>query len=395
MAKTRSTKKVSSTPTKSSAKSTPKSNSKSKAKTSAAASASPSAAKSKAKKQITQEIIEIASEEPEEVPSKETKASIVADKQIDKAISELKKFFKQQSQERKESADKLSLFEDDSDGNENDFFVTVTTKKYYSDKPNFKPKQIKLTNSIRNDFNVCLIVRDNLITSNDQLETIQNSNIPSLSKIYTLTQIKTEFKPFEKRRQLAAEYNLFLADDAVINSLPSALGNAFYGRAKAPVSIKVTSTKNKKELSVKTLTNQFEKALSSTSFLPPVSNNVVVKAGLIDSFTKAQLVQNVQDVVKFFDEKLVAAIYVKTRYSPALPVFYTDKIYSSEDVIESKAQAPVEEDDEEVAYEKGLLEFADSEEVAKVLGKELRSIKTGSKTKAAKKAHPSTKPLKI
>lgn len=381
MAKTRSVKKGTSTPTKNSANSTPKSKSKASVKV----SASPSAGKAKSK---AKEIIEIASEEPE--------SSLASDKQIKKAISELKKFSKLQAEARKEASDKQSLFDDDTDGNESDLFVTLSTKKFYSEKPNFKPKQVKLTNSFRSDYKTCLIVRDNLITSNDQLETIESSNIPSLAKIYTLTQIKTEFKPFEKRRQLAADFDLFLADDAVINSLPSALGNAFYERSKAPVSIRVTSTKNKKELSVQTLINQFEKALSSTSFLPPVSNNVVVKAGVIDLLTEEQLVQNVQDVVKFFDEKLVASIFVKTRYSPALPIYYTDKIYSSEDVVENNPAAVVEEEDEDIAYEKGLLELADSEEVAKVLGRELRSVKNMSKAKAAKKSRSSTaKPLKI
>lgn len=348
------------------------------------------------KKQDKSQTVTSKSQESQALPSK-----YIADKQIDKAITELKKFFENESKTKSNNSEKNSLFADDDIIEDAELFVTVSTKKFYANKPSLKPKSIKLSHSIHNkeDLKTCLIIKDDLVTNESELEKIENANLPTLKQILTLNQLKTDYKHFEKRRQLYSQFDLFLADDRIFNSLPNVLGKAFFGKSinKNPTAIRICSNKDKKNLSLVTLQNQFEKVLSSTKFLPPVGTNIVIKTGLINGdLSKKQLVENIQDIVLSFDKDTVRSIFIKTSKSPSLPIFYTDKLYNSSDILENEISIDTKEgDDFDAAYESGLLELADEDTVAKVLGKELSSLKKSSKFKAADKIKKSSKPIKI
>lgn len=45
-----------------------------------------------------------------------------------------------------------------------------------------------------------------------------------LAKVITLSKLKSKFESFEARRQLAASYDLFLADSRIAPRLPALLG---------------------------------------------------------------------------------------------------------------------------------------------------------------------------
>lgn len=342
-----------------------------------------------------------------EVPSKEVKskglqseesqASIVSKNVADKAISELGKYLDRET--AKEESNKTLLF--DNDDETRNLFLQITTKKFYSSKPNFKPKMIKLTNSYLNpeskSLKTCLIIRDQLITDNEQLETIENANLPTLQQIIPLNALKTEYKHYEKRRQLYSEYDLFLVDDALLNSMPTLLGKIFYGNGnkKIPLPIRVTSTSNNKEFSITTIGNQLSKCLTSTFFLPPVGVNISIKIGTItEDFQQNQLVENLQDVLNHFDKDTLRSVMIKTDHSPALPLYYTEKLYSDEDVLSDANAMPSKKSDDnnEVklsAFEKGLLELGDADEVAKIIGKKL---KKKQEQEQQQKQHKVTKP---
>lgn len=343
---------------------TPLSEKTKKVKSKAAVEASPSARKVKSGR-VTK-----TPEKKKSTEAKKTPLTPVTDKVATGALEQLVKFVGEQDKPAK-----LELFDDEDDKST---YLQITTKKFYSNKPNFKPKVIKLSNTPITqdqfeDFKICLIVRDDLITSEAQIEQIESENIKHLSKIYTLKDIKTEFKPFEKRRQLYDDYEMFLVDDALMNSLPSLLGKVFYdnGNSKIPLPIRITSTGNPKQLSLTTLKNQVEKSLNSTFFLPPVGVNVLVKIGAINKHEISKLAENIKDVVQSFDISSLRSIMVKTTSSPALPLFYSEKIYEESDVIENVKKDKKSKEKKLSAFERGLLEIGTPEDVTKIIGKKL------------------------
>ncbi|KAI3405177.2 CIC1 [Candida oxycetoniae] len=342
-----------------------------------------------------------------EVTTTDVPSSVVIPEKVSrKALSELTKFLLREGSKSTLSDRKSQLFEDD-DTSDRTAYLTIESKKFFSGKPQFKPKTIKLTKPIYNESDVktCLIVRDEIVKSNGDIEKIEEASLNTLENILPVSVIKTNYKSFESRRQLYSEYDLFLVDDAVLNSMPKLLGKVFYKTNKIPIPIRVTTSSNNKELSLQTLKNQLEKCLHSTHYLPPQGTIISIKIGYISGdddgekdapvFSKEDLVKNINDVVSAFDIDTVKTIMLKTVTSPALPLFYTDKLYDEDlDVLkETPSDKEVEKTSKgESAFEKTLLELADAQTVGKVLGKKLRDDKKKKKSKSIKKS--STKSIK-
>ncbi|KAK6202826.1 ribosomal protein L1p/L10e family-domain-containing protein [Scheffersomyces amazonensis] len=334
---------------------------------------------------------------------KEEQKSIVATKVAAKAVSELAKFLQRESASTKETS-KSDLFAEEDDDESKNLYLQINTKKFYSSKPQFKPKLIQLSHSIYNQdqLKTCLIIRDQLVTTSEQLETLENEDLPTISQILPLKSLKTEYKNFEKRRQLYSEYDLFLVDDALLNLMPTLLGKVFYGNGnnKIPLPIRVSSTSNNKEFSVVTIKNQLDKCLKSTAFLPPMGVNISIKIGSItDTYTQEDLVENLQDALLAFDKESLRSVSLKTSTSPSLPLFYAEKLYDEDtDVIENIKQTKSTKQEIEgpklSSFEKGLLELGDAEQVAKIIGKKLSTKSTAKSTPKANKVTKSTKKSK-
>lgn len=324
--------------------------------------------------------------------SNEEQTSIVSKEVALKAITALSKYVNNQKASKK--SDKSSLFDDEDDEPKNNLYLQVNTKKFFSDKPQFKPKVIKLSKPIYDldSVKTCLIIRDLLVTTSEQLEEIENANIPTLSQIYTLTQIKKEFKPFEKRRELYSSFDLFLVDDALMNLMPTALGKIFYGSSnnKSPLPIRVGSTSNSNQISITTLKNQVEKSLNSTYFLPPMGVNVSIKFGALSN-DEDMLFANLNDVLATFESDSIKSIMMKSTDSPALPLFYTDKLYSEADVAEDKQDKETKKSKEVrlTAFEQGLLELGNVDEATKIIGKKLKQQNKNDSVKSNKVTKPS------
>lgn len=370
MAKTRSKKsQVAGTPTKKPESPSTKKNA------SSAAAASP-----QPKKAAKQSPKKAAKEEPKESASNASEDSYVAREQLEKALVELEKFVKRQ--EDSNDSGKSQLFELDEATLSKRLYVEVQKKKFFSRKADIKARFIELPKphleaGPDEELKTCLFIRDHFITDEDKLLQVEQAGIPTLSKIFTLTQLKTLYLTFEKRRQLYLEYDLFVVDDAILSSMPATLGKIFFNNdiTKFPVSIRVASTKNDKELSLKTLENQVKKALSSTAYMKPVDTTILLPVGSLN-FTREDLISNVYAVLKEFDVKELKTVGIKSKDSPVLPLFYTDKIYDDSDVIkddEVDKAAEVKEDED--AFTKALLELGDEDEVKKALGKEMKKRK--------------------
>ncbi|KAI5956758.1 CIC1 [Candida jiufengensis] len=329
-------------------------------------------------------------EEPEQTAiSNESSTSIIPTKVTDKAINELEKYIVREKQQKEESIaqnpnSKSQLFDEDEINENNTLYLMIESKKFFSSKPQFKAKTIKLSKSLYNINNLktCLFLRDQLVKTSEEIEKIENENLPTIKQILPLKSLKTEYKTFEKRRELRNDYDLFLVDDAILNTLPNVLGKVFFeSNNKVPLPIRVTTSSNNSELSLVTLKNQLDKNLNSTFYLPPQGTVISVKVGHLandneDSeevqFTNEELISNITNVIQNFDINTIKTIMIKTGTSPAIPLFYTDKLFNDEDILDDIVDGQDEiAKDELTPFEKGLLQLGDLETVSKVLGKKL------------------------
>jgi ribosome biogenesis protein UTP30 len=57
-------------------------------------------------------------------------------------------------------------------------------------------------------------------------------NIKFISRVVGVEKLKGKFKPYEARRQLMKEHEVFLCDDAIVGILPKLLGKIFFDAKK-------------------------------------------------------------------------------------------------------------------------------------------------------------------
>ncbi|KAK2963856.1 putative ribosomal protein L1 [Blattamonas nauphoetae] len=98
------------------------------------------------------------------------------------------------------------------------------------------PRLITLPNNpYKPNLKVFLIVKDGV------KEAVQQMELPLISQIMTLTETKNNYKAYKDRRLLCSQYDMFLADDRVIPTLPRVLGSVFVKRNKVPIPVKIKS----------------------------------------------------------------------------------------------------------------------------------------------------------
>ena len=101
-----------------------------------------------------------------------------------------------------------------------------------------------------------------------------------IGRVIDIGKLRSKYNTFEAKRQLLAEYDLFMADDRLIASLPGLLGKTFYrNKSKRPIPVRLTAgaeatkdkaERKKKENDDKTIgtpegvSHEIETALNST-----------------------------------------------------------------------------------------------------------------------------------
>ena len=76
---------------------------------------------------------------------------------------------------------------------------------------------------------VCLVTKDPQREYKDLLE---SHGIRFISRVIGVEKLKGKFKPYEARRMLLKENDLFLADERVVPLLPGLLGRKFFEAKK-------------------------------------------------------------------------------------------------------------------------------------------------------------------
>ncbi|KAL5202047.1 hypothetical protein ABZP36_012999 [Zizania latifolia] len=153
-------------------------------------------------------------------------------------------------------------------------------------------------------------------SASDLMDASKSHHFP-VSEVIPLSTLRTDYRPYESRRRLAASHDLFLADRAVLPLLPRVLGKAFYSTKKAPIAVDFTRTG---------WPEQVRRVLSSTSLYLRSGTCSGIKVGRLD-MKEADIVENVMEAVAAAVEKVpkkwanLRSLHLKAVDSIALPIY--------------------------------------------------------------------------
>ncbi|CAD6890366.1 unnamed protein product [Tilletia laevis] len=205
-----------------------------------------------------------------------------------------------------------------------------------SSSPFPKPAQVALPHPLLSSesASVCLIVKDPQREYKDLLASL---NIRSIARVVGVTKLKGKFAPFEARRQLMSDHDLFLVDDRVVGMMPRLLGKKWMDSKKPPIPVKLTHTRH--------LAQELDRAIGSTYYNPTRGSCLTIRIGSLVAHTPQQLVDNLEAAIPAVIQRLkpidsddpasataetpatrsrwnnVQAIELKTGSSMALPVW--------------------------------------------------------------------------
>ena len=145
---------------------------------------------------------------------------------------------------------------------------------------------------------------------------VREEQTSGVAKVIGLSKLKTKYESYESKRQLCNSYDLFVADERVIPSLPKLLGKSFFKKKKQPIPVNLKS---------KDWAAQVRKACEATyMFLGGSSLSVRVARS---SQEEEECVENVMAVLEAAVEKVpgkwkgLKSLYLKTADSVALPLW--------------------------------------------------------------------------
>lgn len=305
---------------------------------------------------------------------------------IEKAVSALSKWNKEKS----ESSSKKDLFEDDD--NDIPVYLQVTSKKFMADSKLIKPRMLQLPHPIYDldDVRVCIFVKDDLFDEESlaKIEILKEDKLKNLASIVTVKDLKTKYHPYEARRRLLSEFDVFLTDASVANMIPKLLGKIFFGSPKFPLTITIT---NDKKLSIDKLISSFNMALNSVGYMLPMGTNMSFKLGMLGQDI-GNLKENIVAIAKFLEKFPIRVLQLKLKSSPSLPIYVTDKVYSENDIIDptESTEQPNKKSSEDIElsmYAEGLKELGIDEEEAKLIFGKKRLAPKSDESSAKKSKH--------
>jgi ribosome biogenesis protein UTP30 len=238
--------------------------------------------------------------------------------QVDRAVGAL---LRHAADERERHAS-VTLFGDDDDL----IYVTVALKR--SPQPGgpkkVKPIRIPVPHPLASasGAEVCLFVKDKAGEGHKAAKArlARFEGRGGVAKVVGLSKLRGKYESHEARRKLCGSYDLFLADERVLPSLPKLLGKAFFRRRKAPIPVDLTAPN---------FPDQVRRAVEESTFMAPPAGSCVTVRAARTGMGPAAAAENVLAVVAGVAARVpkkwanVQAVYVKTGDSVALPVFQT------------------------------------------------------------------------
>jgi ribosome biogenesis protein UTP30 len=228
------------------------------------------------------------------------------------------------------------------------------------------------------DTRICLITADPPASDTKAYKTLTQAEQfpqdlkPKIRKIIAYSKLAKKYKPFESRRQLLSEYDVFLADERIIHLLPVALGSTFYkSTTKRPLPVPLTGRENYGKKSKKTgldrlkpkrkhasndgphiigkpadVGHDMKKALSNLVVNLSPSTSISVKvayAGWPAEWITANVCAAVERVVtKYIPAQWdgLKAVHLKGPDTAALPLYHAEAIWDEELVLDEGEKAP-------------------------------------------------------
>ncbi|KAJ3135116.1 hypothetical protein HDU90_004148 [Geranomyces variabilis] len=253
--------------------------------------------------------------------------------------------------------------------------LIITTKTMPdSNKSQLRPTPIPLCHPLYAGADILLITKDPQREYKDLLEA---KGIKGISKVMDYSHLRAKFKTYEARRQLAASYDLFLADERVLALLPKVLGKTFFQKKLLPVPIDMTAS----DLELK-----IRRVLKGTFLRRTHGVCTSVRIGSTAMGSEA-IIQNILKATPTLFKHIpggwnnVRSVQIKTSKSAALPLLVTLPAPPGEqqDQMVSSFGGEADEDDE-VDADAGKVEpdsdDSDAEESATKTKKKITSSAT-------------------
>ncbi len=182
-----------------------------------------------------------------------------------------------------------------------------------------KPVRINLPHGLHTpgSTSVCLLVKD---PQREYKDVLVQHNIRCIDRVVGVTKLKGKFKPFDARRALVQEHDIFLADARIVPTLPNLCGKVFFDAKKNPITVNIQ--KNGEALKA-----ELESAIKATTYTQNKGSCTSIKLGFLASHTPEQLTDNLMAALPAVLSRVkggwenVHNLDVKTGNSAALPIW--------------------------------------------------------------------------
>lgn len=225
-----------------------------------------------------------------------------------------------------------------------------------------------------------------------------------IGRVVGISKLKKKYKTFETKRQLLAEYDIFLADDRIVSDLPAVLGKVFNSaknKRPIPISLAQQLPKDKDGKRVRVvrkpadIAKEIEAALNSTYIHLNATATTSIKVGKL-SQTPAQISENISAVVDKLTEKFVPrgwknirGLHIKGPTTVALPIWLADELWADNAQVLEEPWKPTIKDGASAGAEKKRKwdewedEMMDDDELAERRARLLKGKKNKTKEETA------------
>ncbi|XP_070707891.1 ribosomal L1 domain-containing protein 1 isoform X2 [Pempheris klunzingeri] len=173
---------------------------------------------------------------------------------------------------------------------------------------------------------VCLFTRDEPKMTSEQTQRfykklLEERGVKNITEIIPYKVLRTEYKPYEAKRRLLGNFDMFLSDDRIRRLLPSHLGKHFYLRKKEPLSVNLQS---------KHLARDIQRVIQGTSVKVTNKGCCCMARVAHSGMTADEVTENIEAAVQTVVAKLhtkgpvMKLVHVKSQTSVALPIYTSD-----------------------------------------------------------------------
>jgi hypothetical protein len=124
------------------------------------------------------------------------------------------------------------------------FFLQLALKKMPLQKRKDKPIPLPLPHPLLSPegADLCLFVKDHKGEGHKEAKAMVNrfERKGGVAKVVGLSKLRSKYESHEAKRELCKLYDLFLADERILPSLPKLIGKSFFKKKKQPIPVDIT-----------------------------------------------------------------------------------------------------------------------------------------------------------